>query len=50
MPGPNLSGSTGGDGEVRLKSDLSSGLWQLKLSIGTEGQEPVNSTLDVEVP
>ncbi|MFN8656821.1 MAG: efflux RND transporter periplasmic adaptor subunit [Candidatus Obscuribacterales bacterium] len=50
MPGPALSGSTGGDGEVRLKSDLSSGLWQLKLSIIAEGQEPVNSTLDVEVP
>lgn len=50
MPGPELSGSTGGDGEVRLKSDLSSGLWQLKVSIVAEGQEPVNSTLDVEVP
>lgn len=50
MPGPDLSGSTGGDGEVRLKSDLSSGLWQLKVLIVAEGQEPASSTLDVEVP
>lgn len=50
MPGPDLSGSTGGDGVARLKSDLSSGLWQLKISIVAEGQEPVNSSLDVEVP
>lgn len=50
MPGPDLNGSTGGDGEVRLKSDLSSGLWQLKMSIAAEGQNPVESTLDVEVP
>jgi Multidrug resistance efflux pump len=50
MAGPDLSGSTGGDGEVRLKSDLSSGLWQLKVSIAAQGQQPVESTLDVEVP
>ena len=50
MPGPELSGTTGGDGQVRLKSDLSSGLWQLELSIVSEGHEPVNSTLNVEVP
>ena len=50
MAGPDLSGSTGGDGDVRLKSDLSSGLWQLKISIAAEGQDPVKSTLDVEVP
>lgn len=50
MAGPDLSGSTGGDGDVRLKSDLSSGLWQLKISIAAEGQDPAKSTLDVEVP
>lgn len=50
MPGPDLDGTTGGNGEVRLKSNLMSGLWQLKLSVGTMGQEPVESTLDLEVP
>jgi len=50
MSGPDLNGRTGNDGEARLKSDLSSGLWQLKLSIVPEGQNPVESTLDVEVP
>lgn len=50
MPGPDLNGATGSNGEVHLKSNLMSGLWQLKLSIKTMGQEPVESTLDVEVP
>lgn len=50
MPGPDLNGTTGANGEVRLKSNLMSGLWQLKLSIKSMGQEPVESTLDVEVP
>lgn len=50
MAGPDLNGNTGSDGDVRLKSDLSSGLWQLKISIAAEGQDLVTSTLDVEVP
>jgi multidrug efflux pump subunit AcrA (membrane-fusion protein) len=50
MPGPDLNGTTGLNGEVRLKSDFMSGLWQLKLSITPPGQESVESTIDVEVP
>lgn len=50
MPGPDLNGTTGLNGEVRLKSDLMSGLWQLKLSVTPPGQETTESTLDVEVP
>lgn len=50
MAGPNLSGSTGLDGVARLKSDLSSGTWEFKLSIKAPGEEPVESTVDVEVP
>lgn len=50
MPGPDLNGTTGLNGEVRLKSDLMSGLWQLKLSVTPPGQEIAESTLDVEVP
>lgn len=50
MPGPDLNGTTGLNGEVRLKSDLMSGLWQLKLSVTPPGQESAESTLDVEVP
>lgn len=50
MDGPDLSGTTGGNGEVRLGADLMSGLWQWKLAIAVAGQEPIHSTLDVEVP
>lgn len=50
MPGSNLNGTTGLNGEVRLKGDLMSGLWQFKLSVTPPGQESAESTLDVEVP
>ena len=50
MAGPDLNGTTGNNGEVRLNSDLSSGLWELRLTILAEGQNPVDSTIDVEVP
>lgn len=50
MPGPDLNGTTGGDGEVRLRSDLMSGLWQLKVSITAPGQTAIERTIDAEVP
>jgi multidrug efflux pump subunit AcrA (membrane-fusion protein) len=50
MPGPDLNGTTGLNGEARMKSDLMSGLWQLKMSISPPGQEPIESSIDVEVP
>lgn len=50
MAGPDLKGSTGMDGVARLKSDLSSGLWQLKMTITPPGSAPIEPTLDVEVP
>jgi multidrug efflux pump subunit AcrA (membrane-fusion protein) len=50
MLGPDLSGVTGNDGIVRLKSNLSSGLWEIRLSIKALGQESVEDTIDVEVP
>jgi multidrug efflux pump subunit AcrA (membrane-fusion protein) len=50
MPGPELNGTTGGDGQVALKSDLSSGLWSLKLSISAAGEAPGNTAVDLEVP
>jgi multidrug efflux pump subunit AcrA (membrane-fusion protein) len=50
MPGPDLSGVTGNDGIVRLKSNLSSGLWEIRLSIKASGQKTVEGTIDVEVP
>jgi multidrug efflux pump subunit AcrA (membrane-fusion protein) len=50
MPGPELSGTTGGNGEAHLKADLMSGLWELKLAVSIPGQQPVESTLNVEVP
>ncbi len=50
MAGPDLHGTTGGDGKAQLKSDLSSGLWRLKLNISPPGTAPVDTTLDVEVP
>jgi hypothetical protein len=50
MTGPELKGITGGNGEAVLKSDLSSGLWQLKMTIVVPGQAAVESTLDIEVP
>lgn len=50
MAGPDLSGTTGLDGVARLKSNFSSGMWEIKLSIKAPGQEAVESTVDVEVP
>lgn len=50
MTGPTLSGITGANGEAVMRSNLSSGLWQLQISIGVPGQAAVESTLDVEVP
>ncbi|MBA3991948.1 MAG: hypothetical protein C0469_00380 [Cyanobacteria bacterium DS2.3.42] len=50
MAGPDLKGTTGGDGEARLRSDLSSGLWRLKMTITPSGSASVDITLDVEVP
>ncbi|HEY9871319.1 MAG TPA: heavy metal-binding domain-containing protein, partial [Candidatus Obscuribacterales bacterium] len=50
MAGPDLSGSTGGNGEARLQSDLMSGLWRLQVSITGPGQRTIERTLDVEVP
>ncbi|HEY9787856.1 MAG TPA: heavy metal-binding domain-containing protein [Candidatus Obscuribacterales bacterium] len=50
MPGPDLSGQTGLNGEARLKSDLMSGLWRLELSVQPPGDQAAASTLDVEVP
>lgn len=50
MPGPDLSGTTGGDGVATLRSDLSSGLWQLKITISTPEGSTLESKIDVEVP
>lgn len=50
MAGPDLKGSTDGDGVARLKSDLSSGLWRLKLTINPTGSNPIETQLDAEVP
>lgn len=50
MSGPDLSGRTGANGDVRLKSDLMSGLWRLEILITDHGQEPMEISLDVEVP
>lgn len=50
MAGPDLRGTTGGDGKAQLKSDLSSGLWRLKITISAPSAPPVDTTLDVEVP
>ncbi len=50
MAGPALKGATGITGEARMKSDLSSGLWRLKMTITPPGSSPIDSTLDVEVP
>lgn len=50
MAGPELKGNTGGNGEVRLKGNLSSGLWRLKITITPAGDEPTESTLDAELP
>ncbi|MBX3150336.1 efflux RND transporter periplasmic adaptor subunit [Candidatus Obscuribacterales bacterium] len=50
MAGPDLSGATGMNGEARLKSDLSSGLWRLKLKISSPGAAPIETSVDVEVP
>lgn len=50
MSGPDLNGSTDSEGVVRLRSDLSSGSWQLKVTVVAQRQSPVETTLDVEVP
>lgn len=50
MGGADLNGSTGSDGLVRLKADFASGMWEVKLLIKSQGQEPVESTIDLEVP
>lgn len=50
MAGPDLKSSTDGAGEARLRSDLSSGLWRLKMTITPSDSAPVEITLDVEVP
>lgn len=50
MAGPDLNGATGMNGEARLKSDLSSGLWRLKLKISPPQVPPIESSVDVEVP
>jgi hypothetical protein len=50
MAGPELTGTTDSSGESRLKSDLSSGLWRLKVRILPPGAAPIDSTTDVEVP
>jgi len=50
MAGPDLKGSTGMNGEARMKSDLSSGLWRLKMTITPPGSSSIDTTLDVEVP
>lgn len=50
MAGPDLKSTTGINGETRIKSDLSSGLWRLKMAVNSPGASPIDSTLDVEVP
>ncbi len=50
MAGPDLNGATGANGEARLKSDLSSGLWRLKLKITPPQAALIESSVDVEVP
>ncbi|HIA54144.1 MAG TPA: HlyD family efflux transporter periplasmic adaptor subunit [Candidatus Melainabacteria bacterium] len=50
MAGPDLNGATGMNGEARLKSDLSSGLWRLKLKISPPQAPAIESSVDVEVP
>jgi predicted RNA-binding Zn-ribbon protein involved in translation (DUF1610 family) len=50
MAGPDLKGSTGMNGEARMKSDLSSGLWRLKMTVVPPGSSSIETTLDVEVP
>ncbi len=50
MAGPDLNGTTGANGEAQLKSDLSSGLWRLKLKIMPPQAAPIESSVDVEVP
>lgn len=50
MPGPDLSGVTSMSGETNLRSDLSSGLWRLKLTISIPGSSSLETSVDVEVP
>lgn len=50
MAGPSLSANTDTSGEARMKSDLSSGLWRLKITVNQAATAPVQMTLDAEVP
>ena len=50
MAGPDLNGTTGSDGEAKLKSNLSSGLWRLKIKVTAPGSAPFETVLDAEVP
>lgn len=50
MAGPDLKATTDLKGEARMSSDLSSGLWQLKMTVTPPGLSPIEKTLDVEVP
>lgn len=50
MAGPDLHGNTDSSGEARLKSNLSSGLWRLHLTVSPASSAPIVKTLDVEVP
>lgn len=49
MPGPEKDGNTDNSGQCSLKTDLMSGLWQLKLSVSANN-ESAELTLDLEVP
>lgn len=50
MPGPDLTGTTGGNGDVRLKSNFSSGAWQAAFTISRPGEQALETTIDLEVP
>jgi multidrug efflux pump subunit AcrA (membrane-fusion protein) len=50
MPGPDLNGTTDKDGKVEFKTDFMSGLWQFDVTVAAPGTEPVQMTLDAEIP
>lgn len=50
MAGPELSGTTGGNGEARMKGDFSSGGWQAAITISAPGEKEIQTTVDIEVP
>lgn len=50
MGGPDLNGTTNGNGEAHMKSDFSSGAWQAAITISPSTGSPVETTIDVEVP